>query len=1340
MKRIARLLITLIFSSACSSSGELPVGGSAPGELPQREASPALVEEAVQEPESAQSAESAESTQSTQSAESEDLLLEEALAELGSMEDLLGGIGKGLEGFALRDQARESFERGDFAGAQELFEKSAELAREQGDLLILESAFESLASFYSGVGKVAEGEEVLLEMRALARERKDKRLEVKAERLLAGNYLVGGEIDSAGEALDRSEALVRTHQVDDSGTAAVLLSTLGLVAWTRGEEEAAVHYLERALAAEANPLLQAPVLMNLAYLQASLGQLDPAAGRIGRAEVIISALGQPVDRWLLAVAKAYVLYRGGRLGAAESQLRTALAEQETLWQGAGAADELRISWQDQVLATQELLQRILVSKKEWGAAWVAAEAGRHRAFAEVAARRHPDREPPPLLSLEEIRQLARVSGATLVSYSLVYDSAQLLAGGRLGGSQRHFEESLFIWVASPEGKVHFEEIELAPLREQDCPATLSQLIEESRMGLSRAGRGGRLLESKAAAGRERCPRGTLEDLARLLIHPVEKYFPEDPGARLIVVPQGELFLVPFPALPTRDGRALLEKVSSLQISPSLGILKWLPEARGYPAFEPEKVLVAGDPALAGALDLPPIPWSGKEAKIVAGIFGASALLGESATKSRIAEALPEARLIHLATHGLLEVTGVYQDRAFPGALALAPANPEDDGLLTAAEISKISLQGGSGRPLRLRYRRRAPHRRRSRGAFPGLPSGRRGRRPGEPLAGGRPGHQPLHGSLLPTSRLRQRWPSSPSRGHGNDPKDSSESQILGRLLLRWRAAPEFPRGPSMKRFSRVITVFLWTAAAGILAGISCAEEVSAKFEEASVRGGKLLPREFRQLQGFDPEKGAGLFVGVGNFSKDHQVTRIPYAVDDAVDLAHLFSLELGLIAPQKVRLFLAGEPVKEESRRRLEALVAKRARVEGASIAEVLVALDESTRTTTEEGFLVVTFATHGLTFEEEHYLMAEESNSRFISKTGLETEKVFGLISKIPSERRLVLVDACRQNLFIDRAAGSPDEESKLSKAFLDALSEAEGQVILTAAREGEYAYDDKTLRNGVFSRAVLDGLRCGARSDRKGLIRSRSLCRFVSERVRSWTLERKKDVRKPGIECRYGGAGDSLPLSLCRLLESRVGELFSNANRVSAEVRMALRGQVLSMERRIEVGEEIEDSLIFVSSRRRFYKKMFRAEPGFQIARANFVPSSENGAQDVHVDVLEEGRVAMLRFNLRSGPDVDQYSGWLRGRLILSQEKRIPGRIKVIPVELKSSRLGSYRLASAGQMDSGLVESVSIVDEQGFLFAHGSIGETLLSPDRRFEIVVRKKGAELVLDLHRRLGNAEE
>ena len=78
--------------------------------------------------------------------------------------------------------------------------------------------------------------------------------------------------------------------------------------------------------------------------------------------------------------------------------------------------------------------------------------------------------------------------------------------------------------------------------------------------------------------------------------------------------------------------------------------------------------------------------------------------------------------------------------------------------------------------------------------------------------------------------------------------------------------------------------------------------------------------DLQRLTDFDSAGSAGLFVGVQKFTQDDTLAEIPCAVDDAIDLAYLFALELELVRPGRVVLLLSGEARKPASRERLSAL------------------------------------------------------------------------------------------------------------------------------------------------------------------------------------------------------------------------------------------------------------------------------------------------------------------------------------------------------------------------------------------------------------------------------------
>ncbi|MBC7975162.1 MAG: CHAT domain-containing protein [Myxococcales bacterium] len=125
------------------------------------------------------------------------------------------------------------------------------------------------------------------------------------------------------------------------------------------------------------------------------------------------------------------------------------------------------------------------------------------------------------------------------------------------------------------------------------------------------------------------------------------------ASQVVFVAAGDLSLVPFHALPF-DGDALGAQVS-VSYAPSaslMGVLTTRPVA-GAP------ILVVGDPPKMSSLPdngrpLRALPGARLEAEAIAALVPNSLLLTEDATRARVAAAMSQYRVIHLATHGLAD--------------------------------------------------------------------------------------------------------------------------------------------------------------------------------------------------------------------------------------------------------------------------------------------------------------------------------------------------------------------------------------------------------------------------------------------------------------------------------------------------------------------------------------------------------------------------------------------------------------------------------------------------------------------------------------------------------------
>lgn len=291
----------------------------------------------------------------------------------------------------------------------------------------------------------------------------------------------------------------------------------------------------------------------------------------------------------------------------------------------------------------------------------------------------------------------------------------------------------------------------------------------------------------------------------------------------------------------------------------------------------------------------------------------------------------------------------------------------------------------------------------------------------------------------------------------------------------------------------------------------------------------------RRLQNARPtgpavaSESAALFVGIRHFDEDSALTEVRFAVDDAIDLAHLMAIELDppLVDPKRAVLALSGDPQKPDSRARLDQLRAAKATIATASQADILKLLRTQSAAVGKQGLLIVSFATHGINDGGAQHLLTASSLLQD-PETSITETKVRDIVARAGVRRALILIDACREQLTKDVRAGNAHPRSAAA-ALLDELGKVDGVVVLSAAASGQWAYDDETRGNGVFTGAVLDALRCAATTDAMGFVTVDALSRFVEENVRAWIrLHRDGDIRR-ATQTSYEGASARMPLSVC-------------------------------------------------------------------------------------------------------------------------------------------------------------------------------------------------------------------
>ncbi|BAY95283.1 MULTISPECIES: CHAT domain-containing tetratricopeptide repeat protein [unclassified Tolypothrix] len=582
---------------------------------------------------------------------------------------------------------------GDYKKAIEYLQQSLAIARQIQDRQSEGGALSNLGLAYVYLGDYPKAIEYLQQSLVIARQIQARQGEAKVLGNLGLAYLSLGDYKKAIEYIQQFLAIAR--QIQDRQSESESLGNLGLAYGYLGDYKQAIEYIQQWLAI-------AREIQDRQGEGLSLGNLGVAYGYLGDYKQAIEYLQQ----WLVIARQiqdrhseslalnnlGFAFYKQGNLTLAESTLRESLKVKESL-RGRDLKDGEKVSIFETQSNTYRTLQQVLIAQNKTDAALEIAESGRGRAFVELLTSRlyaDPKQQFLTTPNIAEIKQIAKSQNATLVQYSIVGDEF------KIAGKSETKESELYIWVIKPTGKVSFHRSDLKPLW-QKSNTNLSQLVEDVRTSIGVVdirGRAGGIVVA-GNGGDKTNQNKRLKQLHEVLIKPIADSLPKNPNDHVIFIPQGSLFLVPFPALQDADNKYLIEKHTILT-APSIQVLSLTRQQKlknGSAKIGRSEALVVGNPTMPSValkagekpIQLPPLLGAEREAQAIAPLLKTKPIIGSQATEIAIAQKMPSARFIHLATHGLLD-----DDRGLGSAIALTPAG-KDDGLLTAEEILNLKL-------------------------------------------------------------------------------------------------------------------------------------------------------------------------------------------------------------------------------------------------------------------------------------------------------------------------------------------------------------------------------------------------------------------------------------------------------------------------------------------------------------------------------------------------------------------------------------------------------------------------------------------------------------------------
>ncbi|XP_022777501.1 tetratricopeptide repeat protein 28-like [Stylophora pistillata] len=340
-------------------------------------------------------------------------------------------------------------------------------------------------------------------------------------------------------------------------------------------------------------------------------------------------------------------------------------------------DELKLSLDNQTFLSYECLCSLRISQGNFSEALCTAERGRARALGDLLSEKYGiQRKNSQEFYLNNIRDLSMKNQSTI-----------LFLAKPVG------ERKLYSWVLE-DAEIQFRswefqmaEIPIDLLTSFQRGQSVSECEDRSLSayyGLKlspekvKSKRRQRLFEEDEEKG-EKKEDSIVKQWYKNIFAPVADLIQR---RQIIIIPEGELFMVPFCALCDNNDKFLSETFQ-IRLSPSLTALRIIQDSpKDYHSVT--GALIVGNPTVPPQTMLPPLPGARREAMEIAELLGVSATVGDEATKTQVLQRIQEVNLIHIAAHGDAE----------RGEIALASKCPsrrklrKDDFMLTMEDVAK----------------------------------------------------------------------------------------------------------------------------------------------------------------------------------------------------------------------------------------------------------------------------------------------------------------------------------------------------------------------------------------------------------------------------------------------------------------------------------------------------------------------------------------------------------------------------------------------------------------------------------------------------------------------------
>lgn len=298
-------------------------------------------------------------------------------------------------------------------------------------------------------------------------------------------------------------------------------------------------------------------------------------------------------------------------------------------------------------------------------------------------------------------------------------------------------------------------------------------------------------------------------------------------------------------------------------------------------------------------------------------------------------------------------------------------------------------------------------------------------------------------------------------------------------------------------------------------------ENKVQISVTNIKGAESLKKTFKIRSNIQVVKPTLYLVSIGVSKYVNRDYNLKYAAKDAQDLSNYTQT-------------LKGDYKKIETIELLNENVT----------AENVIKIKDQLLKTNVSDVVVVFYAGHGLIDDKlDYYLATHNIDFNNPSKNGLSYESLEGLLDGIPARKKLLLMDSChsgeidKEELELINAeksksknvtsrgtitVGNKSKKMGLKNSFelmqmlFADLKRGTGAMVISSASGVEFAYEKDELKNGVFTYALLEGLKngnCDLNNDGKTLISE--IRKYVIDKVVELTKGKQNPTsRKESLE----------------------------------------------------------------------------------------------------------------------------------------------------------------------------------------------------------------------------------